>query len=67
MVFKTWQAGGRLMVNKNTWHAHKDRSFNRTHSDGTKENPANKEAGWQYSIDKWGDFYFNTIKPKWNI
>jgi len=61
MVFKTWQAGGKLMVNKNTWFAHKHRSFARTHNDGTIENPANKEVGWQYALDKWGD-YFKELK-----
>jgi hypothetical protein len=67
MVFKTWQAGGKLMVNKNTWHAHKHRSFPRTHSNGTPENPSNNEACWAYSLKVWGDYYNNEIKPKWNI
>jgi hypothetical protein len=44
MVFKTWKAGGKLMLNKNTWHAHKHRSFARTHNNGTEENPANCDA-----------------------
>lgn len=57
MVFKTWKKGGKLMVNKNTWHAHKHRSFSRTHNDGTSENPANKEAGWKYAIDVWGEYW----------
>ena len=67
MVFKTWKAGGKLMVNKNTWHAHKHHKFKRTHNDGTKENPANKIASWKYCIDVWGDYYENEIKPKWNL
>jgi len=57
MVFKTWKAGGKLMVNKNTWHAHKHRSFARTHNNGTKENPANCDAGYAYAIKVWGDYY----------
>jgi glycosyltransferase involved in cell wall biosynthesis len=61
MVFKTWKAGGKLMVNKNTWHAHKHRSFPRTHNNGTEENPANQEAGYAYAIKVWGD-YFNELK-----
>jgi len=65
MVFKTWQAGGKLMVNKNTWFAHKHRSFARTHNDGTIENPANKEAGWKYSLDTWRDYYEKEVLPKW--
>jgi len=67
MVFKTWKAGGKLMVNKNTWHAHKHRSFSRTHSNGTKENPSNNESCWAYSIKVWGDYYENEIRPKWKI
>ena len=63
MVFKTWKAGGKLMVNKNTWHAHKHRSFPRTHNDGTKENPANKESGWTYSLSIWEDYY-NELKKE---
>jgi len=57
MVFKTWKAGGKLMVNKNTWHAHKHRSFARTHNNGTAENPANCDAGYAYAIKIWGDYY----------
>ncbi len=63
MVFKTWKAGGRLMVNKNTWHAHKHRDFPRTHNYGTKE----AQPGWNYSIGLWGDYYNSVIKPRWNI
>lgn len=67
MVFKTWKAGGRLMVNKNTWYAHKHRDFNRTHNNGTPENPSNNEACWKYSLDIWGDYYKNVIRPLWQI
>lgn len=62
MVFKTWKAGGKLMVNKNTWHAHKHRSFSRTHNNGTKENPANCDAGYEYAIKVWGDYYNELVK-----
>lgn len=67
MVFKTWKAGGKLMVNKNTWHAHKHRDFPRTHNNGTLENPSNNEACWTYSLNVWEDYYNNEIVPKWNI
>lgn len=67
MVFKTWKAGGKLMVNKNTWHAHKHRDFPRTHNNGTKENPSNNEASWTYSLKVWRDYYEKEIKPKWNM
>jgi glycosyltransferase involved in cell wall biosynthesis len=63
MVFKTWQAGGKLMVHKGTWHAHKDRSFSRTHNYGHKE----AEPGWKYSIDVWGEYYEKVIRPRWKI
>jgi hypothetical protein len=63
MVFKTWKAGGKLMLNKNTWFAHKHRSFSRTHNYGTAE----AAPGWKYSLDTWKDYYLNEIKPKWKI
>jgi glycosyltransferase involved in cell wall biosynthesis len=62
MTFKLWKAGGRLMVNKNTWHAHKHRTFPRTHNYGTTE----ALPGWQYSLQLWGDYY-KEIKEQWKI
>ena len=62
MVFKTWKAGGKLMVNKTTWYAHKDRSFNRTHNLSSEE----ASPGWAYSISVWGD-YFNQLKEEKKI
>ena len=67
MVFKTWQAGGKLMINKNTWHAHKHRSFPRTHNNGTTENPANCDAGYKYALEIWRDYYEKVIQPLWKI
>jgi len=67
MVFKTWQAGGALVLNKKMWFAHKHRSFPRTHNDGTPENPADKMRGWAYSLDLWGEYYQKTICPLWGI
>jgi glycosyltransferase involved in cell wall biosynthesis len=67
MVFKTWQAGGKLMVNKNTWFAHKHRSFPRTHNSGTKENPSKSEEGFAYCLSVWKDYYEKEIRPKWGI
>lgn len=63
MVFKTWKAGGKLMVNKNTWFAHKHRSFSRTHNYGTVE----ATPGWSYSLDTWRDYYEKEVRPKWKI
>lgn len=63
MVFKTWKAGGRLMVNKNTWFAHKHRIFPRTHTYGGQE----ARDGWAYSLNLWKDYYEKEIKPKWGI
>ena len=63
MVFKTWKAGGKLMLNKNTWFAHKHRSFPRTHNYGTTE----ALPGWTYSLNLWKDYYEKEIKPKWGI
>jgi hypothetical protein len=67
MIFKTWKAGGKMMINKKTWYAHKHRSFSRTHQEGTKENPAKREEGWQYSLDVWGDYYQKEVRPLWKI
>lgn len=67
MVFKTWKAGGKLMVNKNTWYAHKHRDFPRTHNNGTLENPSNNEQCWTYSLQVWEDYYEKEIKPLWGI
>lgn len=64
MVFKIWKAGGRLMVNKNTWHAHKHRNFSRTHQNGTPENPANNEAGYAYALTVWSDYYKELVDEK---
>lgn len=66
MVFKAWKAGGKLMVNKNTWHAHKHRSFARTHNNGTPDNPSNDEAGYKYAIEVWGD-YFKELQKTWSV
>lgn len=66
VTMKYWQAGGRLMLNKNTWFAHKHRSFKRTHNNGTPENPANCNDGYMYALQQWEDYY-NKIKPKWKI
>lgn len=63
MVFKTWQAGGELVVNKNTWFAHRHRSFPRTHNYGTRE----ATPGWTYSLNLWRDYYEREIRPKWGI
>src|SRR3990167_3602043 len=59
--------GGKLMVNKNTWHAHKHRDFPRTHNNGTPENPSNNEQCFAYSLSVWKDYFLNEIKPKWKI
>lgn len=66
MVFKTWKAGGKLILNKNTWFAHKHRKFSRTHSNGTLENPSRNEECWAYSLKVWEDYY-KEIKKKWKI
>ncbi len=67
MQFKTWKAGGKLMLNKNTWFAHKHRSFPRTHNNGTKENPSNDEQGYAYALSQWKDYYENEIRLNWGI
>jgi len=52
-----WKKGGKLMVNKNTFHAHKHRSFKRTHNNGSPENPAKCEYSFSQMIKIWGPYY----------
>jgi glycosyltransferase involved in cell wall biosynthesis len=63
MVFKTWKLGGKLMVNKNCWHAHKHRKFPRTHGYGGQK----AWDGFAYALKVWRDYYDNEVVPKWNI
>jgi glycosyltransferase involved in cell wall biosynthesis len=67
MIFKTWKAGGKMMLNKNTWFAHKHRSFARSHNEGTPENPWIREKSWAYALQVWGDYYKNEICPRWGM
>jgi glycosyltransferase involved in cell wall biosynthesis len=66
VCMKYWKAGGRLMLNKNTWFAHRHRDFGRTHNNGTKENPAKQDQGYKYALDVWGDYYTNELLPQWS-
>ena len=61
MVFKTWKLGGKLMINKHTWYAHKHRTFRRTHQLSLDV----ARPGFDYSLNLWGDYYRNEICPKW--
>jgi len=47
----TFKNGGRLMVNKKTWYAHKHRKFNRSHN----VSPQEQEKGNTYAINLWKD------------
>lgn len=67
VCMKYWKAGGRLMLNKNTWFAHKHRSFSRTHQEGTKENPWKAKESWTYALKVWEPYYQQIIRPEWNI
>jgi glycosyltransferase involved in cell wall biosynthesis len=66
VTFKTWMNGGRLMLNKGTWFAHKHRSFSRTHNNGTPENPAQYDKGYAYALSQFEDYYNKNILPKRN-
>lgn len=61
MIFKTWKAGGKMMLNKNTWFAHKHYTFPRTHKYGSQS----QEPKIGYCIKTWGEFYEKEIVPKW--
>jgi glycosyltransferase involved in cell wall biosynthesis len=62
MVFKTWKVGGKLMVNKNTWYAHKHRDFPRTHNVSGEAS----RASFDYSLNLWVDYY-QEVKALWRI
>ena len=61
MVFKTWQAGGKLMINKKTWYAHKSREFPRTHHYSGKDS----RASWDYALKTHSEYYNDVIYQKW--
>ena len=63
MVFKTWQAGGALLVTKRTWFAHKHVSFPRTHNQGTQENPARCDDGYAHALKMWKPYYEEVRGP----
>ena len=63
---KTWKAGGKVKVCKDTWFGHKHRTFARTHNEGTKENPWNREASWKYSLETWRQYFEEELRPKWD-
>lgn len=63
MIFKTWKAGGKMMVNKNTWYAHKHYSFPRTHNYGDQS----REPKIGHLIEDWNEFYEKEVVPKWSM
>jgi glycosyltransferase involved in cell wall biosynthesis len=65
MIFKTWKAGGKLLVTKKTWFAHKHVSFPRTHNQGTTDNPARCDDGYAYALKIWKPYYEDVIRPRW--
>lgn len=60
-----WKAGGKLLLTKNTYFAHKHRTFSRTHQEGSPENPSNREASWKASLDMFEDYYKKVLLPRW--
>ena len=67
IIFKTWKAGGKMVLNKNTWFAHKHRSFVKGRHEGTKENPSMREESGRYALKVWRDYYENKIRPMFKI
>jgi len=63
MVFKTWQAGGKLMLNKKTWYAHKHRSFSRTHN----INREDSQRSFDYALKVWTQHYEEVTRPRFGI
>jgi len=67
MIFKTWKAGGKMVLNKNTWFAHKHRSFTQGRHEGTKENPSLRGESGKYALKIWKDYYEKEVKPRFKI
>lgn len=67
MIFKTWKAGGSMVLNKKTWYAHKHRSFTQGRHEGTKENSSLRGTSGLYALSVWRDYYENEIIPKWGL
>jgi len=67
MVFKTWKKGGRLILDKKTWFAHKHRSFVQGRHEGTKENPSIRDKSGLYALKVWRDYYEKDIRKRWKI
>lgn len=63
MQFKTWKAGGKLMVNKNTWFAHKHVGFPRTHNHPRRD----YIAGMQNCYNDFKDYYEKEVVKKWSV
>lgn len=63
MIFKTWQSGGKMMLNRKTWYAHKHRSFKRTHNINADES----QKSFDYSMSVWGPYYHEVIKPRFGF
>jgi glycosyltransferase involved in cell wall biosynthesis len=62
MLFKTWKAGGKLMLNKLTWYAHKHRSFNRTHN-----YPGHlADKTFKYALERHRQEY-EEVRKKWGV
>lgn len=67
MTFKTWKAGGKMVLNKNTWFAHKHRSFLKGRHEGTKANPSIRDQSGKNCLDDWREYYEKEIKPMFKI
>jgi len=63
MSFKTWKLGGKVMLNKSTWYAHKHRSFPRTHGYGGQA----ARDGFTHAIAVWKDYYEQEIRPRFGV
>ena len=63
MIFKTWKKGGKMMLNKNTWYAHKHYKFPRSHNYGSQDGDPHIE----HCYKTWNDYFEKEIKPKWNL
>lgn len=59
LSFSTWMAGGKLMVNKGTWFAHKHRKFKRASNYGGED----ADRAFAYVLHVWREYFDRVIKP----
>ena len=69
ITFKTWQNGGKVMVNKNTWYAHLHKGFlhKRTFLLTRYRVQISRDYSYNYWVKEHKDFFISHIERFWPI